>query len=337
MDLLFKCQFVALLLLIGFSHSTTGQDNGETCVSKFEKGKDNFVLDTDDSVKEGATFISSPKVVRLKDCLVSCCKDPKCNVALMERGAEEGTISSCFLFDCLYKRKYVCRFVRKSGYFNYILDSVYENYAKLDVPSQETDSPPVANAGQDLVVQPKESVTLNGVQSRDDVKIESFDWKMLTNYPYAIMEKTNFPDQIIVSNLTSGKYKFQLTVTDSIGQVDSTMVTVLVLTPEESEHHCMVPKKAGPCRGSFPRWHYNAASGECEQFIFGGCLPNKNNYVDKKECMDACQGTAEKRNGTVLAVVPQTQPGLLSNGSGRSRPEKDVLLLLQRQFSDASK
>ncbi|MEQ2198672.1 hypothetical protein XENOCAPTIV_016373, partial [Xenoophorus captivus] len=103
--------------------------------------------------------------------------------------------------------------------------------------------------------------------------------------------KTNFPDQIIVSNLTSGKYKFQLTVTDSIGQADSTMVTVLVLTPEESEHHCMVPKKAGPCRGSFPRWHYNAASGECEQFIFGGCLPNKNNYVDKKECMDACQGT----------------------------------------------
>ncbi|MEQ2218514.1 hypothetical protein XENOCAPTIV_004247, partial [Xenoophorus captivus] len=134
MDLLFECQFVALLLLVGFSHSTTGQDNGETCVSKFEKGKDNFVLDTDDSVKEGATFISSPKVVRLKDCLVSCCKDPKCNVALMERGAEEGTISSCFLFDCLYKRKYVCRFVRKSGYFNYILDSVYENYAELNVP-----------------------------------------------------------------------------------------------------------------------------------------------------------------------------------------------------------
>ncbi|MEQ2179267.1 hypothetical protein GOODEAATRI_022936, partial [Goodea atripinnis] len=97
----------------------------------------------------------------------------------------------------------------------------------------ETDSPPVANAGQDLVVQPKESVTLNGVQSRDDVKIESFDWKMLTNYPYAVME-------IIVSNLTSGKYKFQLTVTDSIGQADSTMVTVLVLTPEESERKCLL-------------------------------------------------------------------------------------------------
>lgn len=39
----------------------------------------------------------------------------------------------------------------------------------------------------------------------------------------------------MVSNLTSGVYKFQLTVTDTIGQSDSTKVTVLVLTPEQSE------------------------------------------------------------------------------------------------------
>ena len=30
-------------------------------------------------------------------------------------------------------------------------------------------------------------------------------------------------------------YKFKLTVTDSSGQTDSTVVTVLVLTPEQSE------------------------------------------------------------------------------------------------------
>lgn len=49
------------------------------------------------------------------------------------------------------------------------------------------------------------------------------------------MQKTNFEDQIMVSNLTSGVYKFQLTVTDTIGQSDSIKVTVLVLTPEQSE------------------------------------------------------------------------------------------------------
>lgn len=49
------------------------------------------------------------------------------------------------------------------------------------------------------------------------------------------LQKTNYKDQIIVSNLTSGVYKFQLTVTDSIGQSDSIKVTVLVLTPEQSD------------------------------------------------------------------------------------------------------
>ncbi|XP_015245436.1 PREDICTED: kunitz-type protease inhibitor 1 [Cyprinodon variegatus] len=291
----------AVLLLFVILRSTTGQDNAETCQTKFEKGRDNFVLDTDESVKEGATFLVSPKVEREMDCVVSCCNNPKCNVALIKSGTQEGEVQSCFLFDCLYKKKYVCRFVRKNGFFNYILKSVYKNYVEHE-PVTGVDSPPVADAGQDLVVQPKESVTLNGIESKDDNKITSYVWEMLTDYPFAKMEKTRHADQIIVSNLTSGKYKFQLTVTDNSGQSDSTTVTVLVLTPEESEHHCMVPKKSGPCRGSFPRFHFNAASGQCEQFIFGGCLPNKNNYISKKECNEACPSTGPSGRG-----LPVTQ------------------------------
>lgn len=45
---------------------------------------------------------------------------------------------------------------------------------------------------------------------------------------------------MVVSNLTSGKYRFQLTVTDTIGQSDSTEVKVLVLTPEQSEREYLV-------------------------------------------------------------------------------------------------
>lgn len=123
---------VALLLLAGFLRFTAGQTYAETCLAKFENGKDNFVLDTDESVNEGATFISSPKVDKYRDCVISCCKEPRCNVALMERG-DEGTIKSCFLFDCLYKMKFACRFVKKTGYFNYILESVYDEYLKTDV------------------------------------------------------------------------------------------------------------------------------------------------------------------------------------------------------------
>ncbi|XP_022051201.2 kunitz-type protease inhibitor 1a [Acanthochromis polyacanthus] len=281
----------SLLLLVCLLRSAAPQDFGENCLTKFKKGRDDFVLDADESVKDGATFLSSPILDRERDCVTACCKDQRCNVAFMEKGEEDGSVQSCFLFDCLYKKKYACRFVRKKGYTSQILESVYESYLNVDAAPADSDRPPVANGGLDRVVQPQDSVTLNGIQSKDDIEISSYHWELLTEYPYAIIEKTNFPDQIIVSNLTSGVYKFKLTVTDSIGQSDSTKVTVLVLTPEQSEHHCMAPKKIGPCRGAFPRWHYNGASEKCEEFMYGGCRENLNNYLSKDECSNACYGS----------------------------------------------
>lgn len=63
-----------------------------------------------------------------------------------------------------------------------------------------------------------------------------------TLFLYALQD-IQFKDQMVVSNLTSGKYRFQLTVTDTIGQSDSTDVKVLVLTPEQSEREYLVWKK----------------------------------------------------------------------------------------------
>lgn len=54
----------------------------------------------------------------------------------------------------------------------------------------DSDRPPVANGGQDRVVQPQEAVMLNGIASKDDNKIVSYQWQMLTAYPYAIIEVT---------------------------------------------------------------------------------------------------------------------------------------------------
>lgn len=127
----------ALLLLVLLLNTAFGQDTGEVCFDRFNKGREDFILDTDESVNGGATFISSPKLSRYRDCVNACCKEKKCNVALMEKGAEEGLVNSCFLFDCLYKKQYVCRFVRKKGFINYILDTVYDSYLKVDTPPSE--------------------------------------------------------------------------------------------------------------------------------------------------------------------------------------------------------
>lgn len=54
----------------------------------------------------------------------------------------------------------------------------------------DSDRPPVASGGQDRVVQPQDTVTLSGIASKDDKKIVSYLWQMLTAYPYAIIEVT---------------------------------------------------------------------------------------------------------------------------------------------------
>ncbi|CAM4642360.1 unnamed protein product [Leuciscus chuanchicus] len=279
------------------------QDQGKPCMDRFSNGKEDFVLNTDESVKEGATFLSSPRVTRAEDCVQACCNDPNCNLALMEHGQDPKSITSCFIFNCLYKQTKVCRFVRKKGFSNYLLKPVFKDYLEQKVSDVE-DKPPVAVAGQDRVVQPQEDVTLNGIESKDDKEIVKYEWVQVSGDTSAVVKKGLFKDSVTVSNLSPGMYKFRLTVTDDAGQTGSTEVSVLVLTPEQSLHHCLVPKKEGPCRGSFPRWHYNAATEKCEEFKYGGCKANRNNYLALNECENACDKVSVKKKFSRLLDIP---------------------------------
>ncbi|NXG03857.1 SPIT1 inhibitor, partial [Sakesphorus luctuosus] len=104
-------------------------------------------------------------------------------------------------------------------------------------------------------------------------------------------------DQVEISNLQVGTYVFQLTVTDTAQQQDFTNITIMVLNSEQTEEHCLTPKKVGWCRGSFPRWFYNPSLQQCEEFIFGGCKPNKNNYLREEECKLACKNVRGESTG----------------------------------------
>uniref|UniRef100_A0A3B4X480 BPTI/Kunitz inhibitor domain-containing protein n=1 Tax=Seriola lalandi dorsalis TaxID=1841481 RepID=A0A3B4X480_SERLL len=64
----------------------------------------------------------------------------------------------------------------------------------------------------------------------------------------------------------------------------------------------------------FPRWRYDAAAGVCEQFVFGGCKPNHNNYLSEHECLTACGGVTGE---LIMSFCPQRR----QRGASLSPPQ----------------
>jgi hypothetical protein len=54
--------------------------------------------------------------------------------------------------------------------------------------------------------------------------------------------------------------------------------------------YCTQPPDGGPCDGSIPSWAFNAATGACEQFVYGGCEGNENRFATEELCTGTCQG-----------------------------------------------
>ncbi|XP_041098561.1 protein AMBP-like, partial [Polyodon spathula] len=58
------------------------------------------------------------------------------------------------------------------------------------------------------------------------------------------------------------------------------------------EDSCKLPRDQGPCFGYEPRFFYNATLMTCQEFSYGGCLGNDNNFVTEKECLQSCRTEA---------------------------------------------
>uniref|UniRef100_A0A183J4B9 BPTI/Kunitz inhibitor domain-containing protein n=1 Tax=Soboliphyme baturini TaxID=241478 RepID=A0A183J4B9_9BILA len=53
---------------------------------------------------------------------------------------------------------------------------------------------------------------------------------------------------------------------------------------------CILPPDQGPCNGFDIRYYYNPVSRTCEQFRYGGCKGNGNNFLSASECQTECFG-----------------------------------------------
>ncbi|KAM9841688.1 protein AMBP [Aulostomus maculatus] len=55
---------------------------------------------------------------------------------------------------------------------------------------------------------------------------------------------------------------------------------------------CSATPDTGPCFGLHPRFYYNASSMSCENFNYGGCMGNQNNFHTERECLQRCRTEA---------------------------------------------
>ena len=51
---------------------------------------------------------------------------------------------------------------------------------------------------------------------------------------------------------------------------------------------CSLPAVTGLCRAYFTRYFYNTSSARCDEFVYGGCGGNKNNFIKKAHCKAKC-------------------------------------------------
>ncbi|KAM8832838.1 kunitz-type protease inhibitor 1b isoform 2-T2 [Spinachia spinachia] len=282
-----------LLVLLAVVRLCGAED--AACSAAFRSGQEDFVLDVEDAVKAGAALLVTARVPSAEACRSACCADALCNLALLQpRGdaAEAAGRRDCVLFNCVYRNRFVCRFVNNKGFQSYIRESVFQKH--LRGPRAAGDGAlPIAIAPRDVIIQPGEVVTLSGIQSlaMGAAHISRYQWSLFGADVNVTME--------------SGSFVFQLTVIDSNDQRSrAANVSVLVLDPERSSTLCLSPPKVGPCRAAFHRWRYNATTGACEHFLFGGCKSNSNNFLSEDECVSACRGVSASSQRSVSLPAP---------------------------------
>lgn len=124
-----------LLLLFLLPPRPAAAEPAASCDSgpQFRPGRENFVLDAEDAVGEGAAPLATAHVRDADACQRACCEDARCNLALLEppRAPQaEGTNVTCVLFNCVHRNRFVCRFVTHVGYRSFIRESVFRKHLR---------------------------------------------------------------------------------------------------------------------------------------------------------------------------------------------------------------
>ncbi|XP_077484626.1 PI-actitoxin-Axm2b-like [Amblyomma americanum] len=57
---------------------------------------------------------------------------------------------------------------------------------------------------------------------------------------------------------------------------------------------CALEPERGLCYAAFTLYYFDAATGTCEEFLYGGCGGNDNRFGSLAECLATCASSATK-------------------------------------------
>ena len=77
---------------------------------------------------------------------------------------------------------------------------------------------------------------------------------------------------------------------------------------------CDQRPEAGPCRGQLTRFFYDPASRACQQFLYGGCAGNRNNFISIEDCSSTCDDKLGTRRKNKQITRAQTCALLSDHG-----------------------
>lgn len=82
---------------------------------------------------------------------------------------------------------------------------------------------------------------------------------------------------------------------------------------------CSLAPDTGPCRAQLRRWFWSGAVGACQEFTYGGCQGNGNNFETKEACEVACKpGSPLPVSVAPASVATGGGGGVSSGGSSGS-------------------
>ncbi|XP_077525773.1 uncharacterized protein LOC144137707 [Haemaphysalis longicornis] len=77
-------------------------------------------------------------------------------------------------------------------------------------------------------------------------------------------------------------------------------------TARQPQSPCQLEPERGLCYAAFSLHYFDAATGTCEEFLYGGCGGNANRFASLAECLDTCApgGSAAGGKRTAYNATP---------------------------------